>query len=225
MQTAARNAGLDALLYVVEDPAEAPDPESLDALDPQGPRVFLAAAISGPGYRFACVVPRGRDLDLEPIEAQGDPALIQATLRAVGGIALPVCPRQSDHGAVVREAPRPSGERTGVVALVVPGSRLGRDLDLEDAAVAERPILGASGPFASVSEIGRYATLLPLAIGASDEAGLIAALALGHGIAVEQGPRRRVTSAPPDPAEGREHEEGPRKKRRRRRRSKSSDGA
>jgi hypothetical protein len=112
-----------------------------------------------------------------------------------------------------------------VVSLAIPGSRLGRDLDLEDTVLAERSILGASGPFASLRDIGRYATLLPFPFRgaqhfAADQQRLIATLAAGHGIAVEQIlPEPRHTSLP-DPREGRDDEGTERRKRPRRRRRK-----
>ena len=112
-------------------------------------------------------------------------------------------------------------ERQGVVALTLPGSRLGRDLDLEDAAIAERPILGASGPFATASDIGRYATLLPIDVRNGDlvavSGRLLSALKKGLGFAVEvqSGPR-----AEPDPNEGRQDDGDKQAKQRRRRRRK-----
>ncbi len=108
----------------------------------------------------------------------------------------------------------------------MPGSRLGRDLDLEDAAVAERAILGASGPFATVAEVGRYATLLPVDVRNGDlvtvSARVLSALQKGLGFAVEIEPRHAARRAPerPDPREGRNDENEKRGGRRRRRKAK-----
>ncbi len=226
LQFVAAKAGLEVLVRVVEDAAERPTPEELAELDPHGPRLLQATAVSGPGFRFVCFLPPGSSVSLESLEAAGDARLVQATLTELGGVAVPVTPRQGQGGGVAREVPA-LGRGVGVVALAIPGSRLGRDLDLEDAAVAERAVLAASGPFATLTDVGRYATLMPLPLGrsggASDETvqhRLISALLSGHGIAVEQIIPRVEPKRAPDPREGRDDDGQGHKKRRRRRRPK-----
>ncbi len=226
LQEAARDAGLDGFVYAVEEAADVPSIEDFEALDPLGPVVVIAATITGMGFRFACLVPSHLALDVEAVESQGDPILVQTALASMGGLALPVAPRQAAPGVVGRSATVLSGpNRCGVVALAIPGSRLGRDLDLEDTVLSERPILGASGPFATVRDIGRYATLLPFPFRgaqhlAADQQRLIAALASGVGVAVEQILPEPRPGALPDPREGRDDERGDRRKRPRRRRRK-----
>lgn len=231
LQFAAAKAGLDAIVRVADDPDELPTSEELSELDPDGPAVLTATCVVGPGFRFACLLPADQTTSLESLEATGDAGLIQATVAELGGLALPVTPRQGPTGSVSRQAPLLGGPRVGVVALTIPGSRLGRDLDLEDTVIAERPILGGSGPFATLEEVGRYASLVAVAVSGvlgSEEApvpvprevtigGLASALASGRGFAVELAVKRPQLWLP-DPSEGREEGDEPRGDRRRRRR-------
>lgn len=221
LQFVARKAGLDAIIRVAEDSSEQASAEELAALDPLGPAVLPAVAVVGPGFRFVCLLPGGGP-DLESLEATGDARLVQTAVAGLGGIALPCAPRRGPAGTVARTSwDRVPGTRVGVVALTVAGSLLGRDLDLEDTVIAEKAVLGGSGPFAS--HIGRYATFLPAKppeprpVGAAD---VVEALARGLGFAVEMQPRgQEVVIEPPDPQEGREEGgEGEHKRRRRRRR-------
>jgi hypothetical protein len=227
LQFVAREAGLDVILRVAEDRAELPTPEELAALSPEGPAVLHAVAVSGPGFRFACLVPESSSaqpgLDsLESLESMGDALLVQSAIAQLGGLALPVAPRREGQGVVSRRAfTRAPGSKVGVVALTIPGSLLGRDLDLEDAVIAERPVLGGSGPFAH--RLGRYATLLPVKVKNPREltvSGLVESLSAGLGFAVEMLPRAPERVAIPDPLEGREDGEQPEKRRRRRRKRK-----
>ncbi len=231
LQFVAAKAGLDAIVRVADDPDELPTNEELSELDPDGPAVLTATSVVGPGFRFACLLPLDRATSLESLEATGDARLIQATVNELGGLALPVTPRQGPTGSVSRQAPVLGGQRAGVVALTIPGSHLGRDLDLEDTVIAERPILGGSGPFATLDEVGRYASLVAVAVRAvpgSDEVpamrpnqvaigALASALASGRGFAVELAVKRPQLWLP-DPSEGREEGDDPRGNRRRRRR-------
>lgn len=234
LQARARSAGLDVIVLVAEDAFELPNLESVLAVNANGgPRVLVAPMIEGPGYRFVLFLPPG-EINLESIESAGDARVVQKAVTELGGLALAVSPRQGQAGHVSRVAPpQPEGPQ-GVVVLTLPGSRLGRDLDMEDAAVTERPILGASGPFAALADIGRYATLLPIdSVG--DDLGVLSgriagALRSGRGIAVEIMPRAGQERPRPDPREGRsddaEHaDKGDQKKggRRRRRRKKKPD--
>lgn len=237
---AADAAGLDALVLVAEQLSELPSAAELAELAERGRcRLHVACAVSGPGFRFMLVTARGFDgLSLEAIESSGDPKVIHAAAQALGGAAIPVSPRQASSGEVARQVPPLPTEAIGVVALVAAGSRLGRDLDLEDASIAERRILGASGPFATVAELGRYATLVPAP--ASDLAAIIGALQRGLGFAVELGHKKPKTTRhgrpapkPTSPFEGREAEAAAaadaagadKKKRRRRRRGRGKGPA
>jgi len=233
LQAHAKAAGLDLIVLVAEDAFELPNPESVDAANASaGPRVLVAPVVEGPGYRFVLFLPPG-EVNLESIESAGDARVVHAAVAELGGFALAVSPRQGQGGQVSRVAPPAPEGPQGVVALAIAGSRLGRDLDMEDAAVAERPILGASGPFATLSEIGRYATLLPIDVSGDDPVALsgriASALRSGRGIAIEIGPRAHEAKPRPDPREGRadDADDGHRgdKKggRRRRRRKKKPD--
>jgi hypothetical protein len=228
LQALAANAGLDAIVLVAEDAFELPNPEIMAAVNGNGgPRVLVAPMVAGPGYRFELFLPSA-EVNLESIEAAGDPRVVERAVAELGGLALAVSPRQGQGGEVSRLHPTFGEGSEGVVALVLPGSRLGRDLDLEDAAVAERPILGASGPFATLEQIGRYATLLPIDVQDGDlvtvSARLLGALQRGRGIAVELAQRHTQREARPDPREGRGDEAGEQKPRHRRRRRKKSKG-
>lgn len=223
VQAAAARAGLDAVVIVAEDAFELPNAESMAAVNSNGgPRVLVAPMIAGPGYRFVLFLPSA-EIDLESIEAAGDPRVVQAAVSELGGLAVAACPRQGPDGEASRTTPVYE-ERQGVVALTLPGSRLGRDLDLEDAAIAERPILGASGPFAAASDIGRYATLLPIDVRNGDlvtiSGRLLSALKKGLGFAVEV--QTSLPRAEPDPNEGRQDDGDKQGKQRRRRRRKPS---
>lgn len=224
LQFVAREAGLDAILRVAEDHSELPTPDELAALDPEGPAVLSAVAVSGPGFRFACLVPQAGAAppDLESLESMGDALLVQSAIAELGGLALPVAPRRGAAGVVSRRAfVRAPNSKVGVVALTVAGSLLGRDLDLEDAVISERPVLGGSGPFAQ--RVGRYATLMPVRANKPHEvtlSSLVESLAAGHGFAVELFPRTPERVAVPDPLEGREDGDRPEKRRRRRRKRK-----
>jgi len=224
LQALAVGAGLDAIVLVADDAFELPNPESVAAVNENGgPRVLVAPMVAGPGYRFALFLPSS-EVNLEAIEAAGDPRVVQAAVAELGGLALAASPRQGPGGEVGRVTPVVEG-RQGVLALTIAGSRLGRDLDLEDAAVAERPILGASGPFATVSEVGRYATLLPIDTRNGDlvtvSARVLSALQKGLGFAVELQPRHSErVPARPDPREGRNDDGAEKRGGRRRRRKK-----
>jgi len=228
VQAAADRAGLDAVLLVAESPSELPSAEALAAL-PGRCRLHVACAVSGAGFRFAILAPGGFDgFSVDAVESSNDPTTVQAAARALGGVALPVSPRQSGPNAVERQVrPLPS-DQVGVVALVASGSRLGRDLDIEDAGIAERRVLAGTGPFGVLADLGRYATILPASPDAL--AGLVGALQRGLGAAIELVARRPISARHrrPDPREGREHEPAKepaaKKKRRRRRRGKREGG-
>lgn len=228
VQEVADRAGLDAVLLVAESLAELPHPEALAAL-PGRCRLHVACAVSGVGFRFAIVAPLGFDgFSFDAVESSNDPRTIQAAAHALGGVALPVSPRQSSATSVERQVQPLPAAHVGVVALVAAGSRLGRDLDIEDAGIAERRILAGTGPFGALADLGRYATILPASAG--ELATIVGALQRGLGAGVELIARKPVSARHrrPDPREGREHEppkEPNDKKRRRRRRGKREGGA
>ena len=217
---AAAAAGIDAVVLVGDTPDDLPDSEELARFNAESEvQIHVACAIAGPGFRAALLIDGRLDaVNLDAIEASGDFALIQAALDELDGCALPICPRQGAEGVVHRQVvPLPPRTPVGVVALVTGGSRLGRDLDIEDAGVDGRRILGATGPFGALRDLGQYATLLPAA--ADDLEGIIACLNHGHGVGVELGPR-------PDrpPGGGGDGDEPRRGRRRRRSRRKRSGG-
>jgi hypothetical protein len=232
LQAKAGTVGLDAIVCVAHDAFELPDADSVDAANRREgqPRVMVAPLVAGPGYRFILFLPSS-DINLESIEAAGDPRVVARAVSELGGLALPVCPRQGPNGGVARQTPIVGEGQHGVVAICAPRSRLGRDLDLEDTAVAERPILGGSGPFATLAEIGRYATLLPIDLRNAEPSGMMRqvmlSLAKGAGFAVElQSKRKAGRKRPePDPLEGRDDEGEPRQRKRRRRRRKAKPAA
>jgi len=214
---AAHEAGLDAVVLVGEDPEELPEQEELERYNADHDlQVHTACVIAGPGYRAALFVDGNlEDVNLDAIEAAGDFALIQAALDELDGCALPICPRQGAEGVVHRQVvPLPPRTPVGVVALVTGGSRLGRDLDIEDAGADNRRILGATGPFGRLGDLGLYATLLPAP--ADDISAIITALNKGLGVGVELGGRDDRASRSSKPPE--------KKRRRRRTRRKRSKG-
>ncbi|MBL8786600.1 MAG: hypothetical protein JNJ59_16975 [Deltaproteobacteria bacterium] len=222
LQKRAAEVGLDAIVVVAEEAFELPNAEAMAAISPDGPRVLTATMVSGPGYRFIVFLPPGHEVNLESIEATGDARLVQAAVAELGGLALAVAPRQAQGGEVARATPQLAPEPKPVIVLAKAGSHLGRDLDLEDAAIAERPIYGASGPFAQLEDVGHYATLLPVDAKDGDLAlfgqRIVQAIAKARGFAVELVPKRSQRPALPDPREGRndEQDDGQRKRRRRR---------
>lgn len=226
---AARAAGLDAVVLVADSPDELPDPGEVAAANGAGGGAYLhvACSIAGLGFRVAVLAPGDFSaMSLDAIEASADLGLIQAAAREYKGLALSVCPRQGQgevvHRQVVAAPPEPA---LGVVAMVAGGSRLGRDLDIEDAGVAGRRILGATGPFGGLADIGHFATLLPAE--ASEVASIIAALAAGKGVAVELGlggPRRRAGGGRGGRGQSPATGDGEPRKRKRRRRSRRGGG-
>ena len=195
---AGAQAGLEALLYVVDGATALPDQAVINeiAADPELATLHPAVAVRGEGY--------GSDSSLlTALESMTQPELIEAAANEAGGCAIPVSPRQGPDGEVFRKvAPSSDVSQVGTVACVAGGSMLGRDLDLEDTALAHRRVLAGTGPYGSRDDLGRFATLLPITPG--DVQALINALNLGLGLACEFG----NTVAPKPP-----------KKRRRRRRN------
>jgi len=234
---AAKAAGLDAIVLVSDDPDDLPEHGELAALGAAGGlAVHTGCFVTGLGFRMAILVPGDPGaVNLAAIEASGDPALVQAAVRELRGCALPICPRQGGEGVVHRQvAPLPAEPPVGVVAMIAGGSHLGRDLDIEDAGAQGRRILGATGPFGQLEDIGRYVTLLPA--DPADINAIIRCLNEGHGVAIELGGAvpaptqeqppagRRGRRGPPDAPGEPGGDEKPRRRRRRRRRGPKGEG-
>ncbi|MGM0574193.1 MAG: hypothetical protein ACQEXJ_00470 [Myxococcota bacterium] len=185
---AAANAGLDALVYVAHTWEELPDEEEIAALAERRdrPTVHPALVSLGLGWRFALLLPEwGNETVYNAVEALATPDAIQTTVTEAGGCALPVSPRQSPDGEVMREGPILADEPPiGVVAQVAGGSELGRDLDTEDAGAAGRRILGATGPFGKLRDVGTFMTFLPG--DGRDVDNLVDVINRGFGVAVER---------------------------------------
>ncbi|MCB9732997.1 MAG: hypothetical protein H6745_10345 [Deltaproteobacteria bacterium] len=224
---AAREAGLDAIVLVADSPDELPEQEEIDAVNAagDGPHVHVACAVAGLGYRVAVLAPGGFDgMSLDAIEASADVGLIQAAAKEYRGCAISVCPRQGQDGLVHRQVVAlPAEPAIGVVAMVTGGARLARDLDIEDAGVAGRRILGATGPFGALGDVGRYATLLPAA--AAEVGSIIQALLAGKGVAVELIPSAsRKRRGGGGGGGGGQAQDGDKPKKRRRRRRRRGGG-
>lgn len=215
---AAKMQGIDAVVLVAESADDRPERAELERINAEGSvQLHLAAAIAGPGFRAALLADARLDaVNLDAIEASGDFSLIQAALEEFDGVAIPICPRQGEDQVVYRQvAPLPARVPVGVVAVIAGGSVLGRDLDVEDAGADGRRVLGATGPFGGLADLGRFATLLPAAADELD--GIVASLSLGHGVGVELGPR-------PEPVADRGDGGGDDRKGRRRRRPRRRKG-
>ena len=184
---AAGRARIDALVYVVDSSEEMPTPEELAALRAREelPALHPALLTLGNGYRYAVLLPNGASEAIHgALEVLDDAVAIQNTVSESGGCAIPVCPRQAPDGEVMRRTPRLAPTPpVGVLAVVRGGSTLGRDLDIEDAASGGRRVLGGTGPFGTIGEVGRYATVLPA--DPTDVESIIGALSKGLGAAVE----------------------------------------
>ncbi len=179
----AQQARLDAVVLVGPAFEEAPDPEALTALGEEvGVALYWGREFEVDGVRMLSIeTPEhiAAELDL----GSGIEALLK-TVEARGGKLLPVTPRQLDATSVARERRLPADPALPVVVgLVDGGTRLGRDLELEDAGECQRRVIAGTGPFSDASRVGRFATLLradPLS-----RASVLAQLTSGAGIAVE----------------------------------------
>lgn len=219
---AATAAGVDAVVIVADHVDDLPDLDELEQLNAgdEGPHLHRAVAVSGLGFRMALIIDGDlEDVSFDAIEASGDLALIHAAVDELDGVALPICPRQGAEGTVHRQVvPLAARSPVGVVAMVAGGSRLGRDLDIEDAGLDGRRVLAATGPFGQLADLGRYATLVPAAADRLED--IIAALNKGLGVGVELGPRvERATAATTRDGGDDDSGGGDRKKPKRRRRS------
>ncbi len=209
--TAAHRRGVDAVVWVVDDPELLPEPAEVKAVGRADGHawVYPACVATGPGYRYLLLVPGWSDTPVfKALEALDSASAVLAAIAEVGGCAVPVGPRHANEATVNREVtPLPEGPGVGVLALLAGGQLMARDLDIEAARAAGRRVLAGTGPFGTAEQIGRFATLLPAP--ADSLRGLLQKLASGCGIALE------MSSAEPRPE---------RKKRRRRRRGKRRQG-
>lgn len=218
VQAAASGKGLEGFVYVAHHPEELPTPDEWSDEEGQ-PLVLLGCTLSGAGYRIVVLVDDWEDANFDVLEATDDLNLLVAAVGEMNGVAYSVCPHQTNEGEVVRQANRlPSGTKAGVVAMAADTSHMARDLDIEQAARAERRILGGTGPFGNIEHVGRYATLL--ATNSADGPGVIKSIHEGLGVAAEIGDHR-----PPKEERGRGRRrsgegdgDGDPKRRRRRRR-------
>lgn len=208
----ARERGLDGVIYVASASEELPEPDEVAELNAgDGARIIPGYCITGPGYRFVVILPEWDDAPYDALEAAGDIELVVTGVTELGGAALAVCPHLGSDGEVLRHITRARNNGAGVVSMTACGTQLARDLDIEEATVAGRRILGGTGPGGDLDYLGRFSTLVPAA--PDDLAAIIARLVEGYGVAVEQLNRK---AAAPDG--GAPH---PKKKRRRRRRRRS----
>jgi hypothetical protein len=181
----ASNEGLDAVLYVADSTEELPSREEIEEANARGrAKLHVALGLYGPGYRWTVLVPGYDEAPLEVLEATDDEHILQTAVEELQGALIPMCPNQNpDQEAAIRSAYGASGAPVGIVSMVVNGSSLGRHMDLEDAVLKKRRVLGATGPFGSLDQVGRFATVLPAS--AESTSDIVRALNKGLGIAVE----------------------------------------
>lgn len=197
----ASNLGLDAVLYVFHSSDEVPCPQAIAAANERGKATLHAALhVNVQGTRVVLLLPTFDDAPWEVLEETQDLALLTEAVVECEGALLPVAPHQGPEcQACADVVSTPENHRTGWVAMVEAGSSLGRHLDLEDCSLQGRRVLGGTGPFATVDQVGRYATILPGSADSSTE--LIASLVKGLGMAVEL--RAAPRSEAPNKAGGR----------------------
>ena len=207
----ASNEGLDAVIYVADSVDELPEPSEIEEANGRGrATLHVALNLRGPGYSWTVLVPEYDEAPFEVLESTADEDLLRAAIDELDGVLIPMCPYQN------RDQPPtglnfPSGSPpVGIVSMVVNSTSLGRHLDLEEAALRQRRVLGATGPFGSLDQVGRFATVLPAS--AESTTKIIRALNQGLGVAVEM--------RPPPPAKPPTARRG----RRRSRRSRSGQG-
>ena len=211
-------AGLDGLVYVVTDPADVPEvQEAASQLEQEGGTRIVAGLTlrTEEGLRLLAIAPQ---------EPQGDAPTSGASANEVasqvaswGGIILPVCPRHDDEGYPLKELPDADVKAAGWLVLTPRGSILGRDLALENCVGHGHIVLGATGPFGNLEDIGRIATWLTADRDHPNT--WLGALSLGEAVAIER-QRRDEQKLETLQNTG----EGPKRKRRRKRRRKRPDG-
>ena len=210
----ASNEGLDAVCYVVDSIDDLPGAEEIDSVNERGRAVVLPGlSVEGMGSRWLILVPEWNEAPMEIFETVNDAQLLASAVKELGGTLIPICPHQGLAQDTIRQLDRfPEKHRVGWVSMVVKGSELGRHLDLEEASVSGCRILGATGPFGRVDDMGRFATLLPAQ--SASLASVTAALNEGLGVCVELRPA-------PEPKKPKKR--GRRRRRPRRKRSKGSE--
>ena len=208
LSSSAKRAGLDAIVIIFDDPSELPEAVQWRELTQglHGAKLLAGIAFHLQDLRFVVLGEALSDPTFTgALEALVDAEAVIDLAAKHGCVAMPVCHRQRPSGGLNRDEPLSSfPSATGVVTEVVGGSILGRDLEVEDAAASGRRMLGATGPFGTAEDVGRFATLLPLSDPSS--AAVASAIGSGKGVAVELAKDATVSS----------------KKRRRRKRSRSA---
>ena len=181
----ASNEGLDAVCYVVDSIDEFPDQEEIGTVNERGRAVvYPGLGVQSGGSRWMILVPEWDGAPMEVFETVDDVQLLADAVNELGGVMVPICPRQMpEQEALADVGALPEDHLVGWVSMVVKGSQLGRHLDIEEAAIVGRRILGATGPFGRVDDMGRFATLLPAE--SSSLASVTAALNEGLGVCVE----------------------------------------
>ena len=184
---AAARAGLQAVVYARDCGEDQPDPETISdiARDNALATLYPAVSVRGEGFGYVVLVPQWEDSPLLGVLGEmADGAAIEAAAHEAGGCAIPMCPRQGPDGTVLRCVQAPSDLcRVGTVAHVAGATHLGRDLDVEDTAASRRRVLSGTGPYGSMEDIGRFATLFQVHRG--DLSALLGALKQGSGLALE----------------------------------------
>jgi hypothetical protein len=181
----ASNEGLDAVCYVVSTTEDFPESDEVASANERGrANVIPALKVEGAGYRWLILVPSWDEAPMEALESTVDPQILSDAVEELGGVMIPICPHQTEsQGVVASIMAFPQDHRVGLVSMVANGSRLGRHLDVEEASLTHRRVLGGTGPFGQVDDMGRYATLVPSAV--ASETGIARALNQGLGVAVE----------------------------------------
>ena len=192
---AATNSGLHAVIYVAQMEEECPDPDEIAEVNAQGGATIIPAiSLMSTGGRLLVITPECEPSTYELLDTVGDLGLLQDAVTEMGGTLVAVAPYLDADGEVSRHMQAiPDRMETGVVSMVVAGRHLARQLEIEDAAILGRRILGATGPFGSLDRLGRFATFLPTDEGVE---GIIASLNRGEGVSIELWtPKRRTQSS------------------------------
>jgi hypothetical protein len=200
--------GLDALVLACEPADPTPDAAALAALSARhGVAVHIGRVLS-PDESFRLVLLGAESVNpdlLTALEALGDPGQVRAAARELGRTSPTfACYRvglraRPDLGVNPAPVPLSASDAGGVAVLLSGTSRLARDLDCEALGEAHVPILGASGPFAELDGLGRFATALPMR--PSDATALARHLQAGTGFAVELLTPTAAAPNPPHPSD------------------------
>jgi|GEM_PF-1302937 len=208
-------AGLDGIVVVFDSGDDLPGDGELHELQERfGVAVHVGRSIvSAQGFRVVVLGVEHIPAEMiAAIEATGDPTLIRAALAELkrdlagpraGFAVLRVGLRQLPGGvAETHPVPLQPEDANGLLAILTSGSVLARDLDCEALGEAGIPMLAASGPFATLADIGRFATALPVHPG--DHGAVARALGSARSFAVEMWtpPKPPARGAKPDPFEG-----------------------